>query len=119
MKLTLPSSGFKLCGVLYLNRISDNRMSGNPVKSKVMFERLCGEKIFAKKVVFVTTMWPEGENSVDWQNCVAQEKELQTKREYWANMIAQGSTTLRFKNTQVSAWSIIDRLIQRRDAGGS
>ncbi|KAI6040115.1 hypothetical protein EDC04DRAFT_1566727 [Pisolithus marmoratus] len=102
----------KLSGVLYLHRISDNRVSGTPLRNYNMFKELCGKENF-KNVILVTTMWDEVAEEVG----SAREKELQS--DFWRSMISLGSTIHRFDGTMESAWKIINSLsvappVQRR-----
>ncbi|KAI6006735.1 hypothetical protein EDC04DRAFT_974151 [Pisolithus marmoratus] len=102
----------KLSGVLYLHRISDNRVSGTPLRNYNMFKELCGKENF-KNVILVTTMWDEVTEEVG----SAREKELQS--DFWGSMISLGSTIHRFDGTMESAWKIINSLsvappVQRR-----
>ncbi|KAI5992853.1 P-loop containing nucleoside triphosphate hydrolase protein [Pisolithus marmoratus] len=102
----------KLSGVLYLHRISDNRVSGTPLRNYNMFKELCGKENF-KNVILVTTMWDE----VTEEAGLAREKELQS--DFWRSMICLGSTIHRFEGTMESAWKIINsisvvRPVQRR-----
>jgi len=94
-----------LAGILYLHRISDNRMAGTPLKNLRMFKKLCGDNAL-KNVILTTTMWDEVDEEI------GEEREQELKREYWSGMIKRGSTTARFQNTSDSAWSIADPLIQ-------
>lgn len=93
----------KLSGVLYLHRISDNRISGTPLRNYGMFKELCGKENF-KNVILVTTMWDE----VTEEGGSAREKELQS--DFWQYMINLGSTVHRFEGTTESAWNIINSL---------
>ncbi|KAI6042170.1 hypothetical protein EDC04DRAFT_3058955, partial [Pisolithus marmoratus] len=102
----------KLSGMLYLHRISDNRVSGTPSRNYGMFKELCGKENF-KNVILVTTMWDEVTEEVG----SAREKELQS--DFWRSMITLGSSVHRFDGTMESAWKIIDSLsvappVQRR-----
>lgn len=119
-----PSShrgGLKLAGVLYLHRITDNRMAGTPLKNLTMFKKLCGKDFF-EKVILTTTMWPKpsednGEVCIEEDRLSNNQEEIYVKREeelsrnYWGEMISRGALTQRFMNTQASAWDIIDHLI--------
>ncbi|KAF9440912.1 hypothetical protein P691DRAFT_816432 [Macrolepiota fuliginosa MF-IS2] len=100
--------GLKLSGILYMHRISDNRMARTSTKSLNMFRRLCGEENF-KKVILTTTMWPDTSDREATSAALDREGEL--KRTYWLDMIKGGSRTLWFENTQKSAWRILDELI--------
>ncbi|KIO01012.1 hypothetical protein M404DRAFT_40787, partial [Pisolithus tinctorius Marx 270] len=93
----------KLSGVLYLHRISDNRVSGTPLRNYNMFMELCGKENF-KNIVLVTTMWDEVTEEVG----SARENELQSG--FWQAMINLGSTIHRFDGTMESAWKIISCL---------
>ncbi|KAF9447817.1 hypothetical protein P691DRAFT_801763 [Macrolepiota fuliginosa MF-IS2] len=99
-------AGSKLAGILYLHRISDNRMGATPLRNLTMFKELCGGGL--EKIILTTTMWPEV-GSDEREICVAREGEL--KGTYWRGMIERESTTRRFENTQASAWRIIDYII--------
>ncbi|KAI6156084.1 hypothetical protein EDD17DRAFT_1071077 [Pisolithus thermaeus] len=93
----------KLSGLLYLHRISDNRVGGTPLRNYNMFKELCGKDNF-KNVILVTTMWDEVTKEVG----SAREQELHA--DFWRAMIALGSTTHRFERTTESAWKIINSL---------
>ncbi|KAF4582667.1 hypothetical protein EYR40_002590 [Pleurotus pulmonarius] len=94
----------KLAGILYFHRITDNRMAGTPLKNLHMFEKLCGKDAL-QNIILTTTMWDE----VDEPTGEQREKELE--RHYWKTMISQGSKTMRYQNTDKSAWNIIDSIV--------
>ena len=98
--------GFKLAGIIYLHRITDNRMAGSPHRNIRMFGELCGDQA-VKKVVLVTTMWDKVEQ--DTGSC--REKELFEK--YWKTMMNYGASTARFYNSADSAWQIIDPILKQ------
>jgi GTP-binding protein EngB required for normal cell division len=91
----------KLAGIIYLHRISDNRMAGTPLKNLRMFANLCGDDA-TKNVILATTMWElvqgdEGERRLE-----------QLKAKYWKGMIEKGSTVTRFESqTFESAWNVV------------
>jgi len=89
-----------VAGILYLHRISDNRMAGTPLKNLQVFQELCGKNAL-KNIVLVTTMWDDVEESTG----AAREDEL--TKEYWNDMIRLGSRTARYHNTVNSAWDIL------------
>ncbi|KAF9525181.1 hypothetical protein CPB83DRAFT_885718 [Crepidotus variabilis] len=50
--------GTCLAGILYLHRITDNRMTAKPHQNLRLFGKLCGGNAeVEKKLIFVTTMW--------------------------------------------------------------
>ncbi|EKM78809.1 hypothetical protein AGABI1DRAFT_129087 [Agaricus bisporus var. burnettii JB137-S8] len=102
------SKNLNLNRVLYLHRISDNRMAGTPLKNLELFERICGPSWF-NRVVLVTTMWDE----LDDQDVgTAREREL--KDTFWKPMIDRGSTTQRHDGAKDSAWGIIHHVLHDR-----
>src|SRR5205809_696574 len=46
----------RLTGIVYLHRISDNRMTGSAVHNLNMFKKLCGDDCLPN-VTLATTMW--------------------------------------------------------------
>lgn len=103
--------GVRLAGILYLHRITDNRMAGAPYRNLRMFGDLCGDKA-ARGVVLVTTMWDKLKNQ---DTGVIRETDL--KSNFWADLIKSQATVDRFENTSESARGIIDRLIVDRKEG--
>ncbi|KAI5995161.1 P-loop containing nucleoside triphosphate hydrolase protein [Pisolithus albus] len=92
-----------LTGVLYLHRISDNRVGGASLRNYKMFKELCVKDSF-KNVILVTTMWDIVTEEV------GSEREQELRAGSWKVMIALGSTTHRFEGTTESAWRIINSL---------
>ena len=96
--------GIQLSGILYLHRITDNRVPNSFLRNIELLRRLCGDDAFSN-IRFVTTHWDlltdqsEGERG---------EKELCSK--YWDYFIEGGSQVFRFQNTHPSAWKIISSL---------
>jgi hypothetical protein len=89
--------------IIYLHRISDNRMTGSDLDNLHMFTILCGQQVMPH-VVITTTMWTK----VTMEEGEVREGEL--KRKFWKDMMAGGCRIERFKDTHDSAWSIIDGL---------
>lgn len=100
---TSYKKGIKLTGLVYLHRISDNRMSGSSLRTMEMFKHVCGEDAL-QNVILVTTMWDE----IDKSEGVAREDAL--RQEFWQPMIESGARMMRFEHTCESAWHIIDQL---------
>jgi len=91
-----------LATVLYLHRISDNRMSGSAMKNLRIFSNLCGRDAMPN-VVIVTTMW----SKVDVNDGIEREKVL--KQEVWKPLLNSGCRVERFDNTHKSAWDIVEQ----------
>jgi len=95
----------KLSGILYLHRISDNRMAGTPLKNLRMFEQLCGKNAL-RNILLTTTMW----DLVEEREGLDRQREL--VKEYWLPMIKQGSRAVKFEKTKESGWKIIEDFLQ-------
>ncbi|KAF9446813.1 hypothetical protein P691DRAFT_672718 [Macrolepiota fuliginosa MF-IS2] len=94
-----------LSGILYLHRISDNRMAGTPLKNLKMFEKLCGRDA-CSQIIMVTTMWGELAN-----RDIGHQREEELKSTFWAPMIKRGSSTARYQGTTKSAWDILEHFL--------
>ncbi|KAF7983546.1 hypothetical protein HWV62_21118 [Athelia sp. TMB] len=102
-----------LKGILYLHRITDNRMSASALRNSDMFRHLCGDAGLAN-VILVTTMWGD----VHEEACAVQDEQLDRLKEreaelqgfFWQSMVDHGSQTARFYHTPQSAWDVIGQL---------
>lgn len=102
-----------MTGVLFLRRISDNRMSGASVMTTAMFEQICGTRA-QQNVILVTTMWPtHHEAAMPREDGLRREDELRTG--FWKSMIESGAQMERFLFTHQSAWDILDKLPEVRN----
>nr|ACZ59445.1 hypothetical protein [Pleurotus ostreatus] len=95
----------KLAGIIYMHRISDNRMAGTPLKNLKMFAQLCGTAA-ADRVILVTTMWGRVKQDVG----AKREEELKSK--FWKDMIDKKAKVARFEASFDSAWAIIGRVYE-------
>lgn len=95
----------KLAGIVYLHKITDNRMSGAPHRNLRMFSQLCGDQ-GVKKVILVTTMWDKVKI---WTGA---QREHDLRLNYWRDMMDKGASVARFRNTHQTAWKIIDIIVQ-------
>ncbi|KAF9530972.1 P-loop containing nucleoside triphosphate hydrolase protein [Crepidotus variabilis] len=99
-----------LTGLLYLHRITDNRMAGTPYRNLKMFGKLCGgEEEVGRKVVFVSTMW----DKIASEKGRAREKEL---KQYWQAMINLGAKTAQSRGTKADSEKIIFDLLKSQEA---
>lgn len=97
----------KLTGLVYLHRITDNRMAGSPYKNLRMFGNLCGDHA-ASRVLLVSTMW----DKIDTK--IAEKRESQLAQEFWKGLLEGGSKIDRLRTSQMSeSWRIISALIQQ------
>lgn len=94
-----------LSGVLFLHRISDNRVAGSALRNMDMFQLLCGVNGLSN-VVFVTTMW-------DLVNeATGEKREEELREKFWKPMIDRQSRTARFHYTAESAWELLGQFTQ-------
>ncbi|KAM0254614.1 hypothetical protein ACHAQJ_006581 [Trichoderma viride] len=96
----------QLAGIVYLHRISDNRLGGAAMKNLRMFKRLCG-KGSLPCVVLATTMWNKSDLSSDKQR----ERELLEKSDFWGDMVKEGSQVFRHDNGKASATAIMKHIL--------
>ena len=100
----------KLSGIIYLHKITDNKMTGSAQNNLFMFKKLCGPDCF-RKVCLVTTMW----ENVDDSTGDMREKELIETEDFWGYMKQHGSEVRRHAtNTRESAMSILETLIEEK-----
>lgn len=100
--------GYNLKGIIYLHRITDNRMQGAAIRNLDLFKRLVGEDALAN-VVLATTMWSEMKD-IDKAN----ERDRQLRDEYWGDMRRKGSVATRFDGTTASAEGIVSQLLGKK-----
>ncbi|KAF7983574.1 hypothetical protein HWV62_21174 [Athelia sp. TMB] len=89
-----------LTAILYLHRISCNRMTGSALRNMDLFQKLCGNRA-ARNVILVTTMWDEVDEEV------GERREAELRDTFWRSMGAHKFQTARFSHTPESAWSIL------------
>ncbi|KAK0510284.1 hypothetical protein JMJ35_007678 [Cladonia borealis] len=104
------ANDIKLSGIIYLHKITDNKMTGSAQKNLWMFKKLCGQDCF-HKVCLVTTMW----ENVDEGTGNMREKELIETEAFWGYMKQHGSQVRQHTtNTRESAMSILGTLIEKK-----
>ncbi|KAJ4856515.1 50S ribosome-binding GTPase domain-containing protein [Trichoderma breve] len=99
----------RLAGIVYLHRITDNRMGGTALKNLSIFKKLCGDEGLSC-VVLVITMW----GLVSREEGERREHDLSTKPEYWAGMVSRGSKVLRLDKGTVSALAVMEHIFAQR-----
>lgn len=101
--------GIRLKGIVYMQRITDNKMAGSALRYFEMFQRLCGERSMSN-IVLLTTMWNQlNDKAVG----LAREREL--RREYWNVMESKGSKIRQFNGEPDMAKALICRLARMSD----
>ncbi|KJA16047.1 hypothetical protein HYPSUDRAFT_325670 [Hypholoma sublateritium FD-334 SS-4] len=90
----------KLTGLVYVQRISDARFSGQQGKTLRMFQKLCGADTF-KNVVVLTTFWDEVAPAVGEKR----EEELRSK--FFKGVVDGGARFMRHDRTAASAGAVL------------
>lgn len=103
----------KLTGIIYLHRISDNRISGSALRNLRMFKELCGEDAY-KHIVLATSMW----GKEDGDTAKGRERELVDKGGFWSTMQQRGSAVMRWLGESDTAHAIIEHLLVARSRHG-
>ncbi|KAH6629648.1 P-loop containing nucleoside triphosphate hydrolase protein [Boeremia exigua] len=101
--------GIPLKGIIYMHRITDNKMSGSARRYLEMFTRLCGDRNL-ENVVLLTTMWSELKDQGK-----GMERERELRREFWDAMESRGSKIRKFDGTQSMASALVHRLQRKPD----
>ncbi|KAK3376384.1 P-loop containing nucleoside triphosphate hydrolase protein [Lasiosphaeria ovina] len=99
----------QLAGIIYLQRISDNRFGGKSTQNIRLFKELCGEKALSC-VVLTTSMW----DLVPQEKAQQREKELISKEGPWGELISHGCRVARQDEGSVSATMIIRHIISQK-----
>ncbi|KAL4886535.1 P-loop containing nucleoside triphosphate hydrolase protein [Aspergillus karnatakaensis] len=110
--------GMKLAGILYLHRISDNRVSGSTMKNIDLLEKMCGREALSR-VFLVTTMWEWTQNGrLSHQEATTREFKLAATSEFWGRLCEHGSQVRRWPGDRQSAYSLIKELAALNDRRG-
>ena len=102
-------ASIQLAGIVYLQRITDPRVGGSSLKNLRMFKKLCGAKGLSC-VVLATTMWSQVEPEIGQKR----EDELIANKEFWGEMVNQGSKVMRQDREEISAIQIIHYILGQR-----
>lgn len=92
--------GLKLNGILYLHRISENRLQGSAIQGMKMFRNIIGASVYGN-IVLATTMW----DSVNLAEGEERKTNLIEHSNFWGMLKQEGYQVRRHKNTKTSAIS--------------
>ncbi|KAH7146868.1 P-loop containing nucleoside triphosphate hydrolase protein [Dactylonectria estremocensis] len=98
--------GVPLRGLLYLHKITDNRMTGSSITYLRLLESLVGDHAL-ENLILVTTMWNKLRDE-DRGQALRHEQELLD--DYWGPMEEKGSYVAQFDGTPDSAYALIFQL---------
>ncbi|KAF1995109.1 hypothetical protein P154DRAFT_417640, partial [Amniculicola lignicola CBS 123094] len=90
----LYQQGIKLSAVVYLHRISDNKVAGSAVRSLKVLKEILGPN--ACDITWLTTShWSE----TSLEKGIEREEQLKGDGDKWGSLISQGAKTFRLQDT--------------------
>jgi len=96
--------GVQLKGIVYMQRITDIKMTGSSMKTLQIFQKICGETAL-RNVLLITSRWGEVEESLG----ASREREL--RDDFWAYMLGKGSRLSRFHGDRQSAITLVGQVL--------
>ncbi|KAI8154906.1 hypothetical protein K4K49_007108 [Colletotrichum sp. SAR 10_70] len=125
------ANGVRIHGVLMLQPVSENRMSGSSLRCIEMVEAVCGFASTSwpsrcENLAIVTTMWPSSTgNEAEEQRTVLEgrHRELCTQEMFFGGLVSRGATAFRYNETgsqdpieqMRAAQNIVAHLVRRSD----
>jgi len=100
--------GIKLRGIIYMHRITDNKMQGSAQRYFEMFKRLVGDQNLGN-IVLLTTMWNQLKDEG-----VGLQRDQQLREDFWNVMEQKGSQIRSYKGSKHQAEAIVCRLMRKR-----
>ncbi|KAI0091155.1 hypothetical protein BDY19DRAFT_856343, partial [Irpex rosettiformis] len=95
-----------LHGVIYIHRITDNKMTGTSIRNFQAYQELCGVNALSNSAI-ITTMW----SRIDPLLGNRYEQELRSKDKFFKPAIDYGAKFIRHLDTEASAHDIIRELL--------
>jgi hypothetical protein len=105
--------GLPIGGMIYVQRITDMRMSGSSLKSLRIFEKICGERQY-KDVVVVTTMWSFLKTNEARDAAMMRQKTMGERLEFFGNLIKGGASIKAHRDDNQSGLSIVELILDRQ-----
>ncbi|OTA93385.1 hypothetical protein M434DRAFT_395648 [Hypoxylon sp. CO27-5] len=111
--------GISVAGVIYMHRITDNRISGSSVRNLEILRKLCGPDAFPR-IVLTSSMWDSAaQDPVLLQEAFDREEQLKSMGNFWGSLYHGGSHIIRWMGDRESAFGAIRYLMDFNDAHGS
>lgn len=99
-----------LRGVIYLHRITENKMQGSGMRSLEYLKTLCGPDNY-NNIAIATTMW---DTLLHREHGEDREKQLRDNGEYWGELIIAGASVHRHDKTSESARDVVSHLVRKK-----
>jgi hypothetical protein len=87
-----------LAGVIYLQKVSDNRFSGSSKRNITTFQAICGPG-YSPRIALATTLWAD-EGTTRYQQDLKRHQAIVNK--WWKPLIDEGAGVLRIPNVHPS-----------------
>ncbi|KAI1140788.1 P-loop containing nucleoside triphosphate hydrolase protein [Hypoxylon sp. FL0543] len=111
--------GINVAGIIYMHRITDNRMSGSSVKNLDILRGLCGPDAFPR-IVLTSSMWDStAQDPQLLQEAFNHEDQLKSTDNFWGSLYRGGSHVMRWMGDRNSAFGGIRYLMDLYDVRGS
>ncbi|KAJ9610386.1 hypothetical protein H2200_005163 [Cladophialophora chaetospira] len=98
----------QLAGIIYVHRITDNRMTNTLLRNLSIIRNICGDEPL-KNVTIMTTFWDKEDAKV----AAKREREMLEKADWWGYMMEKGARSRRFFNKEESAHAILQEFMDR------
>ncbi|PQE12522.1 GTP binding domain protein [Rutstroemia sp. NJR-2017a BBW] len=105
-----------VAGIVYMHRITDNRISGTSLRNLTVLKSLCGESAFPR-IVLVSSMWDLlAEEPKLHEEATTRELELRSTNEFWGSLCRGGSQVARWTGDEHSTLGVIDHIMTTYEA---
>lgn len=104
----LYREGIQIRAIVYMHRITDNRIGGTALRNFRMFEAICGPSA-RRNAIIVLNMWDQVKKDV----AEAREKELRESDLFFKAAVTAGARTMRHWGSRESAIPILDNLLNQ------
>ncbi|KAI4258728.1 MAG: hypothetical protein L6R42_004934 [Xanthoria sp. 1 TBL-2021] len=106
---TSYQDGLKLNGIIYLYRITDNRLQGSHRRSMTIFHKMIGGNVYPN-IILASTRW----ELEDLATGKAREASLIDQSDFWRKMRQEGCQIRRHMNTKESAMKLVRYFVKQR-----
>jgi GTPase SAR1 family protein len=101
--------GLPLKGIIFMHRITDNKVSGTAQRYLEILRCLCGDNVLTN-VILLTTMWSELRDQA-----VGFRREHELRKEFWSGMESKGSEIRSFDGSRAMAEGFVCRLMRKEN----
>ncbi|TDL22515.1 hypothetical protein BD410DRAFT_748191 [Rickenella mellea] len=102
---SMTQEGNDVVGILYLHRISDNKIGGTATRQFRFLQAICGDAFW--RIILVTTMG----DSLPQAMYDERVQELSSSRDWWRRLVEGGSEIMDYDGSHESGVKIVDTLL--------